>query len=334
MNSQRLRSSKPHAWRTLAWWLVGAFLLLGGLAAGPHAWAADLGSCGQATVPGPCAKDDGAVSEDGKPVTINVLANDRDRSHTGLRVTAVTQPRHGQAKINADFTITYTPNKKFDGVDSFYYTVTDGLGITARAKVVVRVEAKHPPHKGHCHVRPIDRDEDGHERFVYAQETPGGASVPVVTSFYLPPGGLPITVAPTETLTIIFTPIITPTGNIAAPPDSPLAQGGAPSPLRYVWTDLSFELELYLDEEPLQGMQFVKPLEVTILYPDELVAGLDESTLTPYYWTPDGWSQVGITVISRDPATNTIVFQMDGIVGEVSLFAQPPLLFLPALRGK
>lgn len=315
-------------WRLIIYLLLGSVVVLVGLWAGPGAWAADLGSCGQASVPGPCARDDGAIAEDNKPVTIDVLANDRDRSKTGLRVTAVTKPHHGTASINPDSTVTYTPTHNFAGIDSFRYTVMDGLGISAYAKVFVLVVPWHNPCKGRHHIRPIDRDGDSHERFVYAQTTPGGASVPVVTSFYLPPDGMSITVAPTETLTIVFTPMITPTGTV----DSPPGQAGATSPLRTVWTDLSFELDMYLDMELLQGMQFAKPLEVTIVYPDELVAGLDENSLMPYFWTDAGWSQAGITVISRDPATNTIVFAIDGLDGEISLFARPPLLLMPYLH--
>lgn len=76
-------------------------------------------------------------------VIINVLANDRP---AGLSVTAIErQPSNGAAKINADNTITYTPNARFSGIDIFGYTATDIAGNTASTTVTVTVEDRTPP---------------------------------------------------------------------------------------------------------------------------------------------------------------------------------------------
>ena len=50
----------------------------------------------------------------------------------------MTQPTNGIAAVNADGTITYTPNAGFTGTDIFSYTVSDGVD-TVSATVVVTV---------------------------------------------------------------------------------------------------------------------------------------------------------------------------------------------------
>ena len=92
-------------------------------------------------MPGPCAVDDAISTAYETAVVSPVLANDKDRSSTGLTVTAVTAPAHGTVVLNADNTITYTPLAGFSGTDEFEYTVQDGLGIEAVASVVVTVAA-------------------------------------------------------------------------------------------------------------------------------------------------------------------------------------------------
>ncbi len=63
--------------------------------------------------------DDTASTDEDSPVAVNVLDND---SGDSLAVTAVTQGSNGSAVINADNTVTYTPEPGFTGVDSFTYT--------------------------------------------------------------------------------------------------------------------------------------------------------------------------------------------------------------------
>ena len=74
----------------------------------------------------PLAVDDSAATDQDMEKTIDVLANDIDVDSTTLSVTGASDPSNGTAVINADNTITYTPNQGFDGVDTFTYTVSDG----------------------------------------------------------------------------------------------------------------------------------------------------------------------------------------------------------------
>ncbi|HEV2863923.1 MAG TPA: Ig-like domain-containing protein [Pyrinomonadaceae bacterium] len=88
----------------------------------------------------PVADDDSAQTFEDTPVSVSVLANDRD-ADDALSVAAVTPGSNGSVAINADGSLTYTPNPNFNGTDTFTYTLDDRRGGTATASVVVRVLA-------------------------------------------------------------------------------------------------------------------------------------------------------------------------------------------------
>ncbi|MEO1464567.1 MAG: Ig-like domain-containing protein, partial [Pseudomonadota bacterium] len=92
----------------------------------------------------PLALDDSASTDPGQAVTIDVLANDSD-SDGALdpnTVTVVSAPTNGTFNVNADGSITYTPNTGFQGSETFTYTVADNLGASsAEADVTVSVGA-------------------------------------------------------------------------------------------------------------------------------------------------------------------------------------------------
>jgi VCBS repeat-containing protein len=89
----------------------------------------------------PLANPDSANTSENTPVTIDVLLNDSDPDGDPIHVVDVTTPQNGTAVINADDTITYTPNATFSGTDSFDYTIDDGKGGTDSATVTITVEA-------------------------------------------------------------------------------------------------------------------------------------------------------------------------------------------------
>jgi hypothetical protein len=76
----------------------------------------------------PFAVDDETTTEEDTPVTLDVLANDRDLDFPAdtLRIGSVTQPDHGEVSVAAG-RITYTPPLDFNGRVRFDYTVDDGL---------------------------------------------------------------------------------------------------------------------------------------------------------------------------------------------------------------
>jgi uncharacterized repeat protein (TIGR01451 family) len=77
----------------------------------------------------PVAADDIRRVEAGAPATLTVLGNDIDPNNQPLDVHAIVQaPAHGTALINANGTISYTPQPGYFGPDSFTYTARDNAG--------------------------------------------------------------------------------------------------------------------------------------------------------------------------------------------------------------
>ncbi|MDD5265141.1 MAG: Ig-like domain-containing protein, partial [Candidatus Bipolaricaulis sp.] len=105
----------------------------------------------------PLAQDDGAFTDEGSAVAIDVLANDSDPEGRDLTVQTVTSPAHGTAEIRG-FAVLYTPAPGFSGVDGFTYVAIDGEGGSASAQVTINVAVvNHAPSAVGGHV---DTDED------------------------------------------------------------------------------------------------------------------------------------------------------------------------------
>ena len=90
----------------------------------------------------PTAMNDTATTKEDQSVRIDVLANDTDpdTEKAALRVSVLTQPLNGRARVESDRTITYTPNVNFAGDNSFTYSVSDG-SLSDAGSVTVSVEA-------------------------------------------------------------------------------------------------------------------------------------------------------------------------------------------------
>ena len=94
----------------------------------------------------PVAMDDTATTKEVAPVNIDVLANDSDPdAGDTLTVVSTTVPANGSVAIEADSTITYTPDPGFQGTDSFDYTIEDSGGLQDTATVSITVEAAPTP---------------------------------------------------------------------------------------------------------------------------------------------------------------------------------------------
>jgi len=89
----------------------------------------------------PVAVDDNAATDEDNAVNIDVLDNDSDVDLNTLTVDSTTSPSSGSVFVEADNTITYTPNLNFSGADSFTYTVIDGQGGSATATANIAVGA-------------------------------------------------------------------------------------------------------------------------------------------------------------------------------------------------
>jgi VCBS repeat-containing protein len=90
----------------------------------------------------PAAVDDSVTTDEDTEVNIIVLANDSAGpadEDQALTVNSTTSPSNGTAAIEADGTITYTPDVDFNGADSFIYEVCDSDGLCDTATVSVTV---------------------------------------------------------------------------------------------------------------------------------------------------------------------------------------------------
>jgi hypothetical protein len=128
------------------------------------------------------AVDDSATTNDEEPVTIDVLANDRDvDTDTNLnkdalhltsefRVMTVGSPENGVAEIVSG-KIVYTPDDRFSGADSFTYTVSDGHGSTASGTVTVTVLSVNDPPLIEIVSSPKDGDRAGTGSYVLVDWT-------------------------------------------------------------------------------------------------------------------------------------------------------------------
>jgi hypothetical protein len=94
----------------------------------------------------PVAADDAATTAFATPVSIDVLANDRDPDGDTLTIASIGAPANGTAAMSGA-SIVYTPAAGFSGTDRFTYTISDGRGGTASAAVSVTVlpQPNRPP---------------------------------------------------------------------------------------------------------------------------------------------------------------------------------------------
>jgi hypothetical protein len=76
---------------------------------------------------------------EGTPLLLDLLAHAHDPDGDALRLEALAVPQHGRLTVNADRTVTYTPQPGWSGSDSFSWTVGDGRGGLATGTVQVRV---------------------------------------------------------------------------------------------------------------------------------------------------------------------------------------------------
>ncbi|GAB1362870.1 hypothetical protein MASR1M32_21060 [Rhodobacter sp.] len=87
----------------------------------------------------PVANDDTATTTVGTAVVIPVLANDTDVDGDTLTVTGSPTSPNGTVVVNADGTITFTPDAGFTGDTTIDYEISDGNGGTDTGQVAVTV---------------------------------------------------------------------------------------------------------------------------------------------------------------------------------------------------
>ena len=137
----------------------------------------------------PIAVDDAAATDNLNPVTVNVLGNDSDVDGDVLSVTDATAPANGTAVINADGTITYSANVGFSGIDSFFYTVIDGNGGSASARVIVNVVNVNVAPVAQDDVYSVDEDSAANLLNVLANDSDVNGDALTITAITQPAPG-------------------------------------------------------------------------------------------------------------------------------------------------
>ena len=87
----------------------------------------------------PVAVDDADTTPFETPVVVNVLGNDTDPDGDTLSIVGTPTSDDGTVAVNADGTITFTPNDGFTGDATINYEITDGNGGNDTAVVTVTV---------------------------------------------------------------------------------------------------------------------------------------------------------------------------------------------------
>lgn len=86
----------------------------------------------------PEVKNDSAITAFQTSVTLDVLSNDKDVDGDKLSVVGVSSPKNGTVSFSQNL-VTYIPNLKFVGEDSFVVTITDGKS-QVTSTVVITVQ--------------------------------------------------------------------------------------------------------------------------------------------------------------------------------------------------
>ena len=109
-------------------------------------------SCPDAPFPNlpPVAEDDDFTTPFETPITRDILINngngvdfDPEGAPVTVNTTPISGPSNGSVALNANGSMTYTPNAGFYGTDTFVYEISDVTGLTATATVTITVPA--PP---------------------------------------------------------------------------------------------------------------------------------------------------------------------------------------------
>jgi len=87
----------------------------------------------------PVANQDNLNMLANQSINISVLSNDYDPDNDPLTLINLSSPLNGNAVLNADQSITYTPDIDFSGLDLFQYTISDSKGYTAVAQCAIEI---------------------------------------------------------------------------------------------------------------------------------------------------------------------------------------------------
>ncbi|MEC7765239.1 MAG: Ig-like domain-containing protein [Pseudomonadota bacterium] len=87
------------------------------------------------------AVDDSYDIDEDTTLIVDLTANDSDPQGDDFSITSVGSAANGTVTLNADGTVTYRPDRDYNGTDTFTYTITDEDGATDTATVTINVGA-------------------------------------------------------------------------------------------------------------------------------------------------------------------------------------------------
>jgi hypothetical protein len=94
----------------------------------------------------PVAVDDYVITAEDVSAIIDVLNNDSDFDGDPLTVTFVSVPGNGTTTINSPgYTVTYTPDPNYFGLDNFSYTISDGIYTDTATVNIIVIPINDPP---------------------------------------------------------------------------------------------------------------------------------------------------------------------------------------------
>ena len=101
-------------------------------------WVSDSQAVMMMNAP-PVAQAETVTTSLNTPLAILPLLNDFDANGDSLLITAVSNPDQGGVATVVGLSVNYTPKNGFGGVETFTYTVSDGVGGTAVGQIFVTV---------------------------------------------------------------------------------------------------------------------------------------------------------------------------------------------------
>lgn len=129
----------------------------------------------------PVAGDETATTTAGSPVSVDVLANDRDADGDTLSISGYDRSTGKGGTVTQDGNkLVYTPAAGFTGEDSFTYTISDGKGGTDTATVYVMVTPVGGTVDAVGDSYPIDKNSSATPLGILANDTvPAGETVTI-----------------------------------------------------------------------------------------------------------------------------------------------------------
>lgn len=141
---------------------------------------------------------DSVVTDEDIELSINVLANDSDPDGDPLTVSSFTAANFGSVSLLPSGELLYTPDLDQNGMDTFWYTATDGKGTFKEEQVIVSVIAVNDPPRLGADIAVTLEDQAVEVNVLANDYDPEGddmtVSLPIVNAFNgavsLLPGGV------------------------------------------------------------------------------------------------------------------------------------------------